>query len=48
MINMGKIKVWLLLLYLKLYDATGTRLRNEFKPFMKDIEIKLEQKGLEV
>ncbi|MCL5072340.1 MAG: hypothetical protein M1308_15845, partial [Actinobacteria bacterium] len=45
---MTKIKVGLLLMYLKLYDDTMPYLRNEFEPFIKDIEGKLEQKGLEI
>ena len=45
---MSKIKIGLLLFYLKLYDDTMPDLRNEFGPFIKDIKTKLEQKGLEV
>ena len=48
MTEMAKIKVGLLLLYLKLYDDTMPGLRNEFEPFIKDIKIKLEQNGFEM
>jgi L-arabinose isomerase len=48
MINMGKIKVGLLLLYLKLYDDKMPDLRKEFEPFIKDVKNRLEQKELEV
>lgn len=45
---MTKIKVGLLLFYLKLYDDTMPDLRNEFEPFIKDIKNRLEQKEFDV
>jgi L-arabinose isomerase len=45
---MAKIKIGLLLMYLKLYDDAMPDLRNEFEPFIKSIKIKLEQKGFEI
>ena len=39
---MAKIKIGLLLMYLKLYDDTMPDLRNEFEPFIKSIKLGFE------
>lgn len=45
---MQKIKIGLLLLYLKLYDEVVPELRNNFMPFVEKIKENLEKKGTEV